>query len=247
MLSGNRRKFLDIQRDDDTKQDPDAATEITTLLHGSAEHTKFHLQQIENEITSLLLKYHDEDGGLSTLSDEDKSVIQSLLSEANGVVKKAKEQKISSDDVDVFSFRHRLRTLFLSSFVKMEEEKGDGKEEEDIFDELARKLHVKFDHSKPADAAVLGAASDENEEKLTNESDFNVNDKIKGLIAECRRSGDISRYELCFCHFQKPNFMRFEQMGTADSPRRQSPRCCSRLPFWMNLNFRRSASGICWE
>ena len=119
VLSKNRRKFLGIERDDETKQDPDAASASSSLLHGSAEHTKYHLQQIENQITSILLKYHNSEDGLSTMSDEDVSAVQSLLTEANGVVKKAKEQKLDSDEVDKFSFRHRLRKLFLSTFMKI--------------------------------------------------------------------------------------------------------------------------------
>ena len=195
VLSANRRKLLGIERDDETKQDPDAATGTSMLLRGSAEHTKYHLQQIENEITSILLQYHDSDGGLAALSDEDKSAVRSLLTEANGVVKEAKKQKLSSKDVDVFSFRHRLRRLFLSSLVEIEEEKEDGKDGEDVFDEIAKKLGVRFDHSKPTDVAVVGAASDEHDEKLSDSLDFDLSLKIKELIAECKNKGDVSRYD----------------------------------------------------
>ena len=57
VLSSNRRKLLQIARDDEEKQTKDVTNdEISGILFGSNEHKYYHLLQIENEITSILIK-----------------------------------------------------------------------------------------------------------------------------------------------------------------------------------------------
>ena len=76
----------------------------------------------------------------------------------------------------------------MSPFVGIEEKED---EEMDTFDELALRLNLKFDHSKPADASMMGSGPKEKEEEMANSVHFNVADKIKELAAEqtiCKRA-----------------------------------------------------------
>ena len=226
VLSSNRRKLLGIERDDDTKQDPDDKTPTSSLLYGSNEHTKYYLQQIENEITSILIKYNSKSNPIDSLSDEDKSIIKTLLTESQQVINKYNKNKSKSNDVNILKFRHRLRKLFLSPYVTIDDIKEDkdkdkdptegeeSKDEEkdnekkqkqsaardeeddmDIYDVLIKKLGVSFNHSKPSDVAVGGDSNDENEEKISDTlSEFNVQNEMKQLFAQCKDQGDITQF-----------------------------------------------------
>ena len=211
VLSKNRRKFLQIQRDDETKQDPDDATPISSLLYGSSEHTVFYLQQIENEITAILIKYNND---LNNLSNQDQNELKILLTEANTVINKYKQNKNNdSQDVNVLNFRHRLRKLFLSSYVTIDEQEDKDDEDAkkdmvddqddddgDIYDILINKLGVQFNHSKPSDVGVGGDADDDNEEKISSIlSQFNVENEIKQLFSQCKQQGDITQFVSMFC------------------------------------------------
>ena len=201
VLSSNRRKLLGIERDDDTKQDPESATATCSLLHGSGEHTKYHLQQIENEITSILVNADGSDN----LSEDDQSTIRSLLSEANGVINKAKKDKMESHDVSILQFRHRLRTLLLSAFVEvddLENKDEDEKEEdtEDVFDALRKRVGVSFNHAKPMDVVVGGDGGDDEQkisDTLTPFDAEQIEMKMKELFAECKQQGDVCRFVVC--------------------------------------------------
>eukprot|EP01084_Bolivina_argentea_P068153 124044_1 len=204
VLSSNRRKLLQIEREDETKQDPDAPTPISSLLYGSNEHTKYYLQVIENEITSILLKYNN-DNNLDNISENDQNTIKSLLTEANTIINKYKKNKSQSNDVSILNFRHKLRTLFLSPYIQLNDENetpgnddsGDDnkdEKEEDIYDILINKLGVRFNYSKPSDIAVGGDNNDENEQKISHTMPvFDIQNEINNIFNECKDKGDIKR------------------------------------------------------
>ena len=132
LLSNNRRKLLQIDREDTkTKQDVNDIDSISSsIIYGSEQHQYYHLLQIENEITNILINNKD----LNNASQDDTDKIKSLLNEANGIINKYTENKknkslnesdIDSEEeseiesggeseIDILSFRHKLRTLFLS-------------------------------------------------------------------------------------------------------------------------------------
>lgn len=222
VLSSDRRKLLGIQRDDETKQDPDESKlqHTSSLLYGSNEHTVYYLQQIENEITSILIKYNSKSNPIDSLSDEDKSIIKTLLTESQQVINKYNKNKSKSNDVNILKFRHRLRKLFLSPYVAIDdikeekEEPTEGAENEDeekdiedkpkiardpeddmdIYDLLIKKLNVSFNHSKPSDVAV-GGDNDDSDEKIGDTlSDFNLQNEIKELFTQCKNQGDITQF-----------------------------------------------------
>eukprot|EP01083_Nonionella_stella_P151325 483360_1 len=184
VLSSNRQKLLQIERDDDTKHDPDAPTPIFSSLYGSSEHTKYYLQHIENNITSILIKYKDANGGLDSISNDDTNAIKSLLQEATTVLDQTKQNKMKSNDIDVLNFRHKLRTLFLSPYLQMEE-KENTDEHDDIYDLLINKLGIHFDYSKPSDVIVAAHDEDDNEHKISHTiPPFDVNTQVTQTFAE---------------------------------------------------------------
>ena len=83
VLSNNRRKLLQI----DTENDDSKNFEISpsSIIHGSEEHKYYHLLQIENEITQILINNKD----LNNASQDDIDKIKSLLNEANDIISKA--------------------------------------------------------------------------------------------------------------------------------------------------------------
>eukprot|EP01083_Nonionella_stella_P096023 269721_1 len=190
VLSSNRQKLLQIERDDDTKHDPDAPTPIFSSLYGSSEHTKYYLQHIENNITSILIKYKDANNGLDSISDDDKNAIKSSLQEATTLLHQTKQNKIKSNDINVLNFRHKLRTVFLSPYIQMDAQPDPDSDEQDIYDLLIEELGIDFDYSKPSDVGV--SVDDENEHKISDTLDtFDVNAEIKKRFAQCKDEGDI--------------------------------------------------------
>eukprot|EP01083_Nonionella_stella_P317539 1156843_1 len=182
VLSSNRKKLLQIERDEDTKQEDDMDTLPPTLssLYGSTQHTKYHLQQIENDITHILIQYQN---GLDCISDDHKNALESLLNEANTIIHKFTKNKNQLNEIDVLHFRHKLRTLFLSPYLQMEE-KENTDEHDDIYDLLINKLGIHFDYSKPSDVIVAAHDEDDNEHKISHTiPPFDVNTQVTQTFA----------------------------------------------------------------
>ena len=80
-------------------------------------------------------------------------------------------------------------------------------------------MGVHFNHSKPKDVAMVDGALDENEKKLQSELDVKalIDDKIKELVAESKRSGDVWLYDarsvlIAAICMTRPHFMWFERL-----------------------------------
>eukprot|EP01084_Bolivina_argentea_P110401 197145_1 len=197
VLSSNRRKLLQLKTNQNDTKDDDNVAINTTILHGSNEHIYYHLLQIENELTSILVNNND----LSTASKYDIDKIKSLLNEANDIIMtyNKKQGNKSNDDVDIMAFRHRLRKLFLLPHIKIEENKEQIEEEEDIYDILIHKLGVKFNYSKPNDI-VMNDNNDNKENKIKSiMEEFNLKKEFDALFAQCNTEGDITRYFTADC------------------------------------------------
>ena len=200
VLSPNRRKLLQIENENDTKEDESMEDEQqSSIIYGSHQHLYFHLLQIENEITNILLN-----NDINNLSSSNINEIKSLLNEANNVITKYEKKKRSVEDINIMSFRHKLRKLFLSPYIKMDQQetKQGGEEEEDIFDILIDKLGVEFDHTKPNDI-ITNNDGNEEEQKISSIMDeFDVNDHFDKLFAQCGEKNHIQEFStfciLCF-------------------------------------------------
>eukprot|EP01084_Bolivina_argentea_P081607 147767_1 len=116
VLSKNRRKLLGI--DYDTKDD--STNTQSSILSDSNQHIYYHLLQIENEITSILTN-----DNIENISKLDMDNVNALLNEANQIISKYEEniqnKHNSSQDINIMTFRHKLRKLFLSPYIKMEQ------------------------------------------------------------------------------------------------------------------------------
>ena len=86
VLSNNRRKLLQIDTENDDSKNQ---TSSSSIIYGSEEHKYYHLLQIENEITQILMDNKD----LHNASQDDIDKIKSLLNEANDVIIKWNENK----------------------------------------------------------------------------------------------------------------------------------------------------------
>ena len=101
VLSSNRRKLLGIGND--TKDEHDS-TDIghSSIIYGSDEHLYFHLLQIENEITNILM---NNNGNLDNLSESNSNKIKSLLKEATDKTSNYEEMSNnSSSKIEIMSF-----------------------------------------------------------------------------------------------------------------------------------------------
>eukprot|EP01084_Bolivina_argentea_P239473 402513_1 len=130
VLSPNRRKLLQIEnrtKDNDSKQ-----TEQSSIIYGSDTHLYYHLLQIENEITAILMN----NTNLHNLSQVDTNNIKSLLNEANELISKYKNKK-KTKNANIMIFRHKLRTLFLSPYIEIHKQETKQETDDnptDIFD-----------------------------------------------------------------------------------------------------------------
>eukprot|EP01084_Bolivina_argentea_P054504 99945_1 len=102
VLSSNRRQLLNIQSNDQVETKFNEGTKIPMNEH---EHTYYHLLQIENEITSILIQYKNNINDLMELSDSDKNKIKSLLNEAQNIILKYKSDD-NNNNVSITKFRH---------------------------------------------------------------------------------------------------------------------------------------------
>ena len=122
VLSSNRRKLLGIDNDtEDENMHDSTLSEYSSIMHGSDEYLYFHRLQIENEITNILIN-----NNLDDLSESDTNKLKSLLNEANDIISKYEEKnsRCTSNNkglsgIDIMTFRHKLRTLFLSSHINL--------------------------------------------------------------------------------------------------------------------------------
>lgn len=212
VLSNDRRKLLQIDDEqaetkNEEKIDDAFANLASSIIYGTDDHKYYHLLQIENEITSILMNNND----LNKASQDDINKLKSLLNEASDIIIKYNENKKDNNystesDIDILSFRHKLRTLFLSPYIKIEENKesddsNDEKDEEDIYDILINKLEVSFNHSKPNDTAITGNNTDEKEEKISSiMGEFNLQKQFDKLFSKCNNSSDITKYVILSIH-----------------------------------------------
>ena len=189
VLSSNRRQLLQIEND--TKDGQETKIELnSSIIYGSDKHLYFHLLQIENEITNILINNKD----LNNLAESDSFTIISLLNEANDIILKYEETRNKNDDkysndVTIMTFRHKLRKLFLSPYIKMEQKQQEQEEkhedeDKDIFDILIDKLEVKFNHSKPTD--IITNNDDEKEKKTSSTmKEFDINKQFNVWFKNC--------------------------------------------------------------
>ena len=185
VLSSNRRQLLQVEND--TKQNEEAELQRSSITYGSDQHLYFHLLQIENEITNILTNNND----LNNLSQSDTFKIKSLLQEANNAISTTN----SSQNINVMNFRHKLRKLFLSPYIAMEQEEQENNKDRDIFDLLIYQLGVTFNHTKPTDI-ITKNINDNNEEQPISSimAEFNVNKEFNELFSKCQDSNAILRF-----------------------------------------------------
>eukprot|EP01084_Bolivina_argentea_P081945 148392_1 len=192
VLCSNRRKLLQVETDNEATDDEKRAVNgpSSSILYGS-HHAYYHLLQIENEITAILFNCND----LNTLAKSDISKLKSLLVEANDIILKYKQNN-NSNNIEVMTFRHKLRKLFLSPYIQMETETN---EMDDIFDMLINKLGVKFNHSKPNDI-ITSNNKCENDEKISSMlNEFDLKTEFNRLFDQCTDFIDIKKYFTASC------------------------------------------------
>eukprot|EP01084_Bolivina_argentea_P118795 210710_1 len=86
------------------------------------------------------------------------------------------------------SFRHKLRKLFLSQCIEINEDNDE--KEEDIFDILINKIGVKFDHSKPNN--IMINQQNESDEKVSSILDvFDAKKEVKLKLAQCNEQTNL--------------------------------------------------------
>ena len=196
VLSPNRRNLLQIENEQDIKENDSIDNDTQSLIfYGSDKHLYFHLLQIENEITNILMNNNN----LNNLSSSDSGKIISLLNEADNVISKYDERKCSIEDLNIMSFRHKLRKLFLSPYIQMNQQQKEN-EQDDIFDIIIDKLGVTFDHQKPNDI-IINERNDREQKISSTLTEFDLNSELNALFNKCKDRGDIIKFVCIVCGF----------------------------------------------
>ena len=182
-------KPLNIQQHDEKH---DGALK-TSLQYDPIGHTKYCLLQIENEITSILIKSKD-----NQISNNSKTEIRALLKEANVIIDLNITDKSTTNELSILKFRHHLRKLFLSPIIQTEMKSEN--EEEYIYDILINKLNIRFDHLKPT--YIVTKTDDESKYETSKDlKNFNIDNELKFQLKQCHEAGDICKfgYISCLC------------------------------------------------